>query len=53
LPYRKILLRQLNAALNWRDSLAACVAQNAGAVVLRRDFATKQGVKIAAKTRNV
>jgi hypothetical protein len=48
-----LLLRQLNVALNWRDSLAACAAQNAGAVVPRRDFATKQGVKMAAKTRNV
>jgi hypothetical protein len=47
-----LLLRRLFVALNWRDSLAACAAQNAGAVVLRRYFATKQGLKMAAKTRN-
>jgi hypothetical protein len=25
-----LLLRQLDVALNWRDSLSACAAQNAG-----------------------
>jgi hypothetical protein len=47
-----LLLRRLNGALNWRDSLAVCAAQNAGAVVPRRYFATMQGIKIAAKTCN-
>jgi hypothetical protein len=37
----------------WRDSLAAGKAQNAGVVVLRRGFATQHDAKIAAKSSSV
>ena len=48
-----LLIRQLNIGLDWRDSLAACKAQNVGVAGLRRGFATKQDAKIAAKMSSV
>jgi hypothetical protein len=39
--------------MSWRDILAAGKAQNAGVVVLRREFATQHDAKIAAKSSNV